>query len=89
MPCDSAVTISSFSCRIARPRGLTTSPNACGNGSSSSTRHTIRSAPLPDLLIGIASLCRDHLNSGREPLEKADENLYVAKREGKACVVGG
>ena len=53
------------------------------------TRQTIRSAPLPDLSIGIASLCRDHLNTGRELLEKADENLYAAKREGKGCVVGG
>ena len=53
------------------------------------TRPNFQSDLIPNLSIGIASLCRDHLNSGRELLEKADENLYGAKRKGKARVVGG
>ena len=42
----------------------------------------------PGLSIGVASLVRDRLSTGRELVERADANLYTAKAKGKGCVVG-
>lgn len=42
----------------------------------------------PDLSIGVASVNAAKVESVAELLNKADEQLYVAKRAGKGCVVG-
>ena len=40
------------------------------------------------LSMGVASLQRDHLETGAALIEHADDNLYQAKDAGKGCTCG-
>ncbi len=51
-------------------------------------RTAIKSNPKPDLSMGVASVNRDRIEKPIDLLERADANLYHAKRAGKGRVAG-
>ena len=51
-------------------------------------RASIKADPKPDLSMGVASVNRDRIEKPAELLERADANLYHAKRAGKGRVAG-
>ncbi len=51
-------------------------------------RASIKTDPKPDLSVGVASTIRDGIEKPIDLLERADANLYTAKRAGKGRVAG-